>query len=215
MNTWYALDRLGAAHRADLADEAARSNLAASGRPGEAMVGDRKMSRLTRSARGAVIALVLALVVAAPAAAATPTRTVYDLSSFELPAGTACAFDVEGQPSWGFIAKTVFSDGTTMYSVRAHGAYVNLETGARFPTADTSRVLQQFDPATGIVVVEIQGQNSYSFLPGDVGPFGVVGSNAAFYHISGSVRFTFNTNTNATTAFAYEGSITDICAALS
>ena len=173
------------------------------------------MRKLTRTARGAVIALALALVVAAPAAAATPTRTVYHLSPFTLPAGTACAFDVEGQPSWGFIAVTTFRDGTEMASVRAHGAYVNLDTGARFPTADTSRVLQQLDPATGIVVVEIQGQNSYSFLPGDMGPFGQILSDAAFYHIDGSVRFTFNTHTNATTAFAYVGGITDICAALS
>ena len=173
------------------------------------------MSRLRPAARGAVLAFVLAAVCAAPAAAATPTRVVYGLDSFELPAGTACAFDVEGQPSGGFVAVTTFSDGTVQVSVRARGAYVNLETGARFPTVDTSRVLQQLDPATGIVVVEIQGQNSYSFLPGDMGPFGVVLSDAAFYHIAGSVRFTFNTHTNATTAFAYEGGITDICAALS
>jgi hypothetical protein len=173
--------------------------------------------RLTRPARGAVIALALALVVAAPAAAATPpTRVVYGLDPFVLPAGTACAFDVEGQPSWGFIAVTTFSDGRELQSVRAHGAYVNMATGATFPTADTSRVLNQFDPATGIHVIVIDGQNSYSFLPGDMGPFGVVtNSNGAFYHIDGSVKLTWNQITNQITEFAYSGNVTDICAALS
>jgi len=175
------------------------------------------MHRLTRPALGAVIALALALAMAAPAAAATPpTRTVFGLGSWVIPAGSACAFDVEGQPSWGFIAKTVFGDGRVQYSVRAHGAYVNLATGARFPTADTSRNIDQFDPATGIDVVTLDGQNSYNFVPGDIGPFGVVtNSNGAFYHIIGSVSFTFDTNTGHTTQFAYSGNVTDICAALS
>ena len=175
------------------------------------------LARLPRAARGAVIAVVFTLVVAAPAAAAQPTplRTVHGLSPFELPAGSACTFDVEGVPSWGFVARTDFGDGRVQYSVRAHGAYVNLETGTRFPTADTSRVIDWFDPATGIDVVLLNGQNSYSFFPGDMGPFGVVGPDPAFYHIAGSVSFTYDTTTGHTTAFTYSGSVTDICAALS
>lgn len=178
--------------------------------------GHLTLARLSRAARGAVVALVLAMVCAAPAAAAQPTRTVFDLGPFVIPAGSGCPFDVEGEPSRGFIAKTVFSDGRVQYSVRALGAYVNLETGARYPTEDTSRVIDQFDAATGIDVVLLNGQNSYSFLPGDMGPFGVVtNGNGAFYHIVGSVAFTFDANTGHTTQFAYSGSVTDICAALS
>lgn len=174
------------------------------------------MIQLARTARGAVIALGLALVVAAPAAAAQPTRTVFDLGGWVIPAGSGCAFDVEGQPSWGFVAKTVFSDGRVQYSVRAHGAYVNLATGARLPTADTSRVIDQFDPATGIDFVTLDGQNSYNFIPGDIGPFGLVtNSDGAFYHIVGSVSFAFDTNTGHTIQFAYSGTVTDICTALS
>ena len=60
MNHWYALDQLGAAHRADLVHEAARSSLAVAARRGEDPVGDRKGSRLQRAARGAVIAVVRA-----------------------------------------------------------------------------------------------------------------------------------------------------------
>ena len=185
------------------------------------------MITLTRSARGAMIAVALALVSAAPAAAAQPTRTVRPLSGgFVLPAGTACAFDVAGEPrtaptpraafqSGGFNAKTVFSDGSVQLSVRARGAYVNLETGARLPTLDTYRDLSRFDPATGIQVGVESGETTWSFLPGDVGPYGLVGSDGALYHFVGTVSYTFDTNANHSTQFAYSGRVTDVCAALS
>jgi hypothetical protein len=173
------------------------------------------LARLTRSARGAVIALVLALLWAAPAAAAQPTRVVHALGSFVYPAGTACAFDVAGEPTGGFIAVTTFSDGTVQRSVRARGAYVNLETGARFPTQDTFRDLSRFDDATGILLGTQNGEGTWSFLPGDVGPFGVVGGTGALYHFVGTVSYTFDTNTNHSTHFAYTGTVTDVCALLS
>ena len=174
------------------------------------------LARLPRLARGAVIALVLALIVAAPAAAGQPTRTVHDLQGFVIPAGDACAFAVEGQPSRvGFVAKTVFSDGSVMSSVRSVGQYVNLETGATFPIEDTYRELDQYDPATGIYVVTGSGQFSEYFWPGDVGPFGVVGSNAVFYHFVGTQSFTWDSNTGQYANWVTAGTFTDICAALS
>jgi hypothetical protein len=173
------------------------------------------MARLTRSARGAVIALVFALLWAAPAAAARPTRVVHDLQSFVYAAGTACPFDVEGEPTGGFIARTTFSDGTVQVSVRARGAYVNVATGDSFPTPDTFRDRSRFDEATGIVVGVENGETTWSFLPGDVGPFGVVGGDGALYHFVGTVWYTFDTNTNHATQFAYTGIVTDVCAALS
>ena len=185
------------------------------------------MLTLTRSARGAMIAVVLVLMSAAPAAAAQPTRTARPLSGgFVLPAGMACAFDVAGEPrtaptsraayqSGGFRAQTTFSDGTVQLSVRARGAYVNLETGARFPTLDTFRDLSRLDDVTGIIVGVESGGMTWSFLPGDQGPYGVVGSNGALYHFTGTVSYTFDTNTNHSTKFAYSGAVTDVCAALS
>src|SRR4051812_24833647 len=72
--------------------------------------------RMTRMARVSVIAVTLALVVAAPAAAAQPTRTVnHDLRPWVLPAGTACAFDVIATQVKGFATQTTFSDGANMY----------------------------------------------------------------------------------------------------
>ena len=173
------------------------------------------VTRPPRTARGAVVALVLALVVAAPAAAAQPTRTVYPLDPFTLPAGTACAFDVEGEPTGGFIAETDFSDGTVQLSVRARGAYVNTATGVRFPTLDTFRDISRFDDATGSIVGVENGGTTWYFLPGEVGPFGVVQYPGALYHFVGTVSYTYDTNANRSARFAYTGTVTDVCAALS
>ena len=173
------------------------------------------MNKLTRPAGGAVIALALALTSAAPAAAAQPTRTVnHDLTPFTIPAGQACAFDVEGVPSWGFTARTTFSDGRIQSSVRAHGAYVNVETGASYPTADNFRALDNIDPVTNLDTVVINGETSFWFLPGDDGPFGPV-TEASMYHIVGTIWFTYNLNTGVQSPFSYVGTIEDICAALS
>ena len=76
MNNWYAVDRLGAAHRADLAHEAAQARLAVSARRGEATVGDRKTSRLPRAARGAVIRESVMRILKR---AGHPTAEVYEL----------------------------------------------------------------------------------------------------------------------------------------
>ena len=48
MNSWYAIDRLAAAHRADLAHEAARASLAVSGRRDGGGAWARTTSRLPR-----------------------------------------------------------------------------------------------------------------------------------------------------------------------
>ena len=171
--------------------------------------------RLTRTGRGAVIAVALALVVAAPVAATQPTRVVRDLHPFVDPAGTACAFDVEGQPSSGFSTKTIFSDGREMYSVHAKGAYVNMATGARFETRDVFTEIDRFDPVTGTLVGLNDGETTSSFNPGDMGPFGVVGSNGALYHFVGTIHYTYDTNANVFNMLAYSGTVIDVCAALS
>jgi hypothetical protein len=178
------------------------------------------MSRVIRRARVAVPVLVLALVVAAPAAAAvpTPTRTVHHLvpgDGFTISAGQACTFDVNGVPEWGFSAKTVFPDGLIFHSVRAHGAYENAVTGARYPTADNFFAIDDIDWATGIDHVTVSGMAADSFLPGDTGPYGIVGPGPAFYDFVGRFTFDYNLNTGQTTNFTWHGTATDICAALS
>ena len=173
------------------------------------------ITRLPRTARGAVVAVALALTVAAPAAAATPpTRIVRELHPFTLPAGTACAFDVAGRPDRGFSAQTTLPDGRIQRSVRAHGAYVNVATGATFPTADNFRVLEQIDPVTGIDTVVANGQLTSTFLPGDDGPYGLV-AEASFYRFVGTIWFKYDLNTGQQTDFRYVGTVEDVCAALS
>src|SRR5437870_2284136 len=70
--------------------------------------------RLTRTARGAAIALVFALVVAAPAAASQPTRTVTHFTGDRVahfPAGDGCTFDVTVYLSTrAHVTVTEFSD---------------------------------------------------------------------------------------------------------
>ena len=171
------------------------------------------MPRLTRPARGAVIALVLTFVVAAPAAAAQPTRTVHDLHGFTIPADMACPFDVEGQPSSGFAAYTEFSDGRLMGSVHLKGDYVNADTGARYPTLDNFH-FTQWTNTDGSIFAILEGQAGFWFLPGDTGPFGTVGEHGAFYDFVGRITFTISA-TGATTQFSWKGTATDVCAALS
>lgn len=181
----------------------------------------RTMEQVIRPARVAVIVLALVLIAAAPVAAAQPSRSVRPLSGgFTYPAGTACAFDVAGEPSavsleHGFIADTTFSDGTVLHFVRAKGAYVNVATGARYPTEDTFRDVSTYDAATNTLTGLETGQTTFSFLPGDVGPFGVVGRDGALYHFIGSLSYTYDLDTFHSTEFSYTGSVEDVCAALS
>jgi hypothetical protein len=174
-----------------------------------------------RPALSAVIAVALALVVVAPVAAAQPTRTTRPLrGDFILPAGTACPFDVAGEPDTvtirnGFVADTTFSNGTVLHFLRAKGAYVNVDTGARYPTEDTFRDLSTYDGATNILVGLETGTTTWSFLPGEIGPFGVVGENGALYHFVGTVSYTYDLNVFQLVQFSYTGSVEDVCAALS
>jgi hypothetical protein len=169
--------------------------------------------RLTRTARGAAIAALLALVAAAPAAAAQPTRTVYLLHYpfFTIAAGNACDFAVEGHPSWGFQASTEFSDGSIQWSVRAHGAYVNPANGASYWVEDNWRDRDTFEAGTSIVHSVVNGQATYTFYPGDMGPYGLV-DHVVMYHIVGTTHATWDNVTYQTYAFSWSGgTITNVC----
>ncbi len=137
-----------------------------------------------------------------------------------MPAGTACAFDVGGEPDsvsldHGFVTNTAFSNGSAVHFVRAKGTYVNLDTGARYSTLDTFRDVSTYDTETGTLVGSETGNTTWSFLPGDIGPFGVVGSNGALYHFVGSVAYTYDVANNQFMQFSYTGTAEDVCAALS
>jgi len=181
------------------------------------MVEARQMTklRLTRAARGAVIAVVLALLVAAPAAAAQPTRTVFhQLSPWVLPAGTACAFDVEAVQVSGFAAVTSFSDGAEVFTKNVTALFTNEQSGASVVLRLVYRDIERFDPATGVITGSSSGQGPANFVPGDMGPFGVITGNGALFNFIGTLNYTYDTNTNVFSV-SYSGTVTDICAALS
>ena len=175
------------------------------------------LARPTRPAAGAAIALVLAIAAAAPVAAAEPTRTVYQLHYpfFTIGAGNACDFAVEGHPSWGFQASTQFSDGSTQWSVRAHGAYVNPANGDSYWVEDNWR--DRDVPIAGgtRIFSTVNGQATYTFYPGDMGPYGLV-DHVVMYHIVGTTYATWDSVTYQTYAFSWHGgTITNVCEELS
>jgi hypothetical protein len=168
-------------------------------------------------ARGATLAVVLAAVLAVPAAAAQPTRTVYPLHYpfFTIGAGRGCDFAVEGHPSWGFQASTEYSDGSIQWSVRAHGAYVNPANGDSYWVEDNWR--DRDVPIAGTTHVEstVNGQATYVFFPGDMGPYGLV-EHVVMYHIVGTTHATWDSASGQTYAFTWNGgTITNVCEELS
>jgi hypothetical protein len=174
------------------------------------------MNQLTRTARGTVIALGLALVVAAPAAAAQPTRTVVVAPPLtHYPAGTGCDFDVTVyRPAGGWTAITDFSDGREMLINHAiKRTITNDATGATFVEESISREVDRFE--NGQIVGMISGQFIWQFYPGDVGPDGVVLDHLLALYIQGSATYVVDANTFATLAITLQGTATDICAALS
>ena len=171
--------------------------------------------RSARTVGGTVIAMALALLSAAPAAAATPpSRTLYQPHAFVTPAGQACAFDVAGYPTSGFEAQTVFSDGRVLDSIRVKGYYENVGTGARYWINDTFTELDVYDAATNTIVITTSGQFETLFWPGDAGPFGPV-TNATMYRFFGTTTNTVDLTANRTAAFSWSGQIVDVCAQLS
>jgi hypothetical protein len=186
---------------------------------GIVMTRGRTLARPTRAARGAVIALVLALVWAAPVAAAAPTRTVRHLPADRVghfPAGTGCMFDVTvySDPK-GSVTVTDFSDGTEVYVVHAMFRTITSDvTGATFVENQEYRDAEWIDAASGLLRGETSGQFIDTFFPGDVGPYGVV-DQVVSYSIIGSQTYVLDPNTYATLALNIKGTITNICAAIS
>jgi hypothetical protein len=175
------------------------------------------VSRLPRAARGAVIALVLALAMAAPAAAATPpTRTVTYPQGWFAPAGQACTFDIRGVPTSGFEATTVFSDSYSIRSVRVKGYYENLVTHKTYWVNDTWTEQDVWDATTQLYTITGSGQIDVPFWPGDASPFGGLVATAAYYRFAGTTVNVLDFNGTPRTAdFTWSGRMTDICAALS
>lgn len=170
----------------------------------------------TRSARGAAIAVVLALLWATPAAASQPTRTVFHPTGGSHPAGQGCAFDITYVDAPGSrITVTDFSDGREASDVHAVATLTNVGTGATFVHRAFFHDVFWYDAANGVYQDVTNGQFVVWFFPGDVGPYGIVGADGLALRIEGTAWSAWDPNANAVTKFAYRGTLTNICALLS
>jgi hypothetical protein len=175
------------------------------------------MTRLSRTARGALIAVALAVIWAAPAAAAQPTRSVIQGTLVShYPAGEGCDFDVTAYklPS-AHTTVIEFSDGTLVFDAHSlHRRIVNDATGAEYDENIVSHEVDNVD-ANGIDHGSINGQFIWQFYPGDMGPDGVILDHVLALDIVGRATYTVVWETGVTLEISIVGRYTDICAAIS
>ena len=174
------------------------------------------LGRVIRTARGAAIAVALALMVTAPAAAAQPTRTVSSLGPVgHFPAGTGCEFDVTAYRS-GRTAVTDFSDGRE--AIETHYidyTMVNDANGKAFAINFVHHEVDRYDAANDVIRGRSSGDTIFTFVPGDVGPDGATVDHVFSIYAKGTVTYVIDGTTFATLAISIQGKYTDICAALS
>ncbi len=175
------------------------------------------MLGLTRIARGAVIAGVLVLVMAAPVAAAQPTRSVIQDSLIShYPTGQGCDFDVTAYklPSAHY-TEFDFSSGVVAYQIHSmHRRIVNDATSAEYDESIVAHEVDNVD-GNGIDHGSIQGQFIWTFLVGDVYLDGSVMDHVTSLDMVGRATYTVDLDTGATLAISFVGQSTDICAAIS
>jgi hypothetical protein len=174
------------------------------------------VKKFNRAAPGAVVALAFALISATPAAAAQPTRTViYAGPVAHYPAGTGCDFDVTVYRTPGSRTTfTNFSDGREMvlnHSVQRR--ITNDATGAVFVESSIDHEVDWFEG--GLIRGTINGQFIWQFYPGDVGLDGVVLDHLLALFMVGRATYVVDATTGATLEINFNGTATDICAAIS
>jgi len=175
------------------------------------------MFRWMKAATRVALGLALAFGVAAPVAAAQPTRFVIEGTLVShYPAGEGCEFDVTAYklPS-AHTTVTTFSDGTQFYDAHSlHRRIVNDATGAEYDDNIVSHEVDNVD-ANGIDHGSINGQFIWTFLPGDVYLDGTVLDRVVSLDMVGRATYLVNWDTGTTLAISFAGQSTDICAAIS
>ena len=179
----------------------------------------RPTSRLRRAAGGAAIAVVVAGFWATPAAAAQPTRVVFDehgASETYGPDRSGCGFTVTvSYPHGGTFVQSTMSDGTVVSEQHAIRLVTNPANGKTYVQKADWHDVERTDPATGIVTGVTSGRQAASFRPGDAGPNGlVVGEPGLGIEMVGMQWYTWNPNTGHLLAMVLKGTWTDICAVI-
>ena len=173
-------------------------------------------ARLPLAVLGAVA---LAVLVAAPAAAVQPTRTRISASGDRVrhfPAGEGCTFDVTVYLTTKAHASIIeFVDGREVVQEHSMKREITSDvTHKSFVENQEYRDVEWIDPTTGLRLGETTGQFIDQFYPGDMTPYGVT-DHVVAYSIVGSQTYALDPTSYATLAVTVEGTITDICAAIS
>ena len=173
----------------------------------------QRLRRETRSCLAIPILVAALSVLLIPTAnAAKPTRTIIGVERLFLPAGAACEFAISGTPDERARQTIIeFDDGRTRLIGHASPTFTNLETGASI--VHKSRYYNSFvyDPVVNDVYIEVSGRVFFSFLPGDEGPNGTVGSPGALIGFAGDIEATFDLDTGLLVSFEHEGTSKDLC----
>jgi hypothetical protein len=177
------------------------------------------MPRLERL--GVVAALLvtlsgLTLAVAPVISAAKPERTVLGAPDpFVLPAGSGCSFDVYIKPHDDLrIMDFTFHDGRSVRIEHGSATLTNPESGASFEHHPAFHSVDTFDASTNEIVDVTQGRVAFWFLPGDMGPDGLVSEPGLFRVFIGSIKDRSDADTGVITQFSFVGSFIDVCAQL-
>ncbi len=174
---------------------------------------------MRRTVTTVVLGMALALLTAAPAAAAQPTKTRIEFSPgvSHFPAGTGCTFDVTTYRQAGArVTFTDFSDGTEVIEVHnMHRTIENDATHASISNNIEVREVDVLDAANGVIRGTATGQSIFQFAPGDVGPDGGTVDHVYAIEIIGKATYVVDATTFATLALTINGTYTDICAAIS
>lgn len=173
-------------------------------------------SQLPRTARAAIFALGLALIVAAPAAAARPTRSVFeskDVVGHYAP-GNGCEFAVTTHTAESRYTVMDFSSGKEV----SFGHYftrtiTNDATGQSVDVHVEAHEVDWFGPE--VIHGSVTGQSIFTFAVGDAAPDGSTVDHVYSIFILGKVSYVIDANTFATLAISIQGSYWDICAAIS
>jgi hypothetical protein len=174
--------------------------------------------KLVRAASGAVIALGLAVLIAAPAAATQPIRTVirFDPGTRSFAAGEFCGFAVTSdRPMGARLTILDYVDGReASLGVVVRRTYSNPSTGKTFAASTNAHEVDWLDP-TQLVRGEASGQFIYQLVPGDIGPGGVIVSDLTELYVQGTATYVYDATTGTTLSITIVGTTTDICASLS
>ena len=174
-----------------------------------------------RTLVGSLMFAVVLLLVSVPSAQALrPTRTIEDATGGVFPAGMGCSFRVRLEPADGASVTTIhteFSDGRFVRQIRdGYIKMTNLKTGKSIVHHSQYSITETYDPVTNQVYLEANGTYWDLFLPGDVGPFGVVAKPGLLLSVTAHEVGTYDIDADRYVLDEFKGKVNfDICAALS